>query len=122
MPAQPLRPTIKHGDINWKIALCRSGKFDPNLWFDDDSEQAAVAVCEGGGPHGLPCPIKEQCKQFALDTNERSGVWGGLTEQQRKVIAWPKTRVRCPGCRGKNVESLKPSHETCFSCGLSWRV
>jgi hypothetical protein len=34
------------------------------------------------------CPAKTECLQFALDNNEREGVWGGLTPDER----WQLTR------------------------------
>lgn len=43
-------------------------------------EQAALAICE-------ICPVKDDCLEHALETNERFGVWGGTTERQRRKLA-----------------------------------
>jgi WhiB family redox-sensing transcriptional regulator len=32
------------------------------------------------------CPVRAQCLEFALDTNEKYGVWGGLSERERKAL------------------------------------
>ena len=32
------------------------------------------------------CTVRQDCLDFALDTNQDSGVWGGLTEDVRRVI------------------------------------
>lgn len=30
------------------------------------------------------CPVVEQCLDWALENNERFGIWGGLTERERR--------------------------------------
>jgi len=32
------------------------------------------------------CEASRECLDFALDTNQDSGIWGGLTEEERRVI------------------------------------
>ena len=41
--------------------------------------RAAVAICE-------VCPVREECLDHALATNERFGVWGGTTEKERRLL------------------------------------
>lgn len=41
--------------------------------------EAALAIC-------AVCPVREDCLSHALATNERFGVWGGTTEQQRREM------------------------------------
>lgn len=54
---------------------------DPGLFFpmDGTSAKPAKAVC-------AVCPVRAACLDFALDNNERHGVWGGLTERQRRPL------------------------------------
>jgi len=66
------------------------------------------------------CPVREICVQWAIDHDE-AGVWGGLTEEQRKQITTTRSRVRCPDCRSDHVQELGGT-EVCMSCGLSWLV
>lgn len=40
---------------------------------------AARAVCER-------CTVREDCLNYALDNHERFGIWGGLSERQRRRI------------------------------------
>lgn len=40
---------------------------------------AAIAICN-------TCPVTEECLASALETEERHGVWGGLTERNRREI------------------------------------
>lgn len=104
-------------EINWSTGLCRTSKYDPDIWFADDdaTTQVAANVCQ-------LCPIRDKCLQWALDTGQKYGVWGGLTEDQRKVTGWVKQRVKCPGCKSKNVSQVNTGNETCLGCGLSWKV
>jgi WhiB family transcriptional regulator, redox-sensing transcriptional regulator len=39
-------------------------------------EQKALRICAG-------CPVRAACREHALSAPEISGVWGGLTEEQR---------------------------------------
>lgn len=57
--------------------------YDP--WFDEFEPEPALAVCNGedGGP---VCPLRQQCLEFALYNNEKFGVWGGMTEADRKTM------------------------------------
>lgn len=41
--------------------------------------KAAKAVCVG-------CPVEKPCGEYALRKNEQFGVWGGLSESERKRI------------------------------------
>ena len=109
-----------YDEVDWSRALCRTGGYDPDLWFDDTTAEVAAAICQSG-TNGLPCPIREQCLQYAFATSQRNGVWGGLTEEQRKIAGWAKHRVKCPSCRSTRVEAHE-GKETCLACALSWRV
>ncbi len=64
----------------WAVfSACRSA--DPTLFFaaTRDDERAALKICG-------TCTVQEQCLDFALETRERFGVWGGMTERQRKRL------------------------------------
>lgn len=58
--------------------------YDP---FFEEDEADAVEFCN---EHGT-CPIRDQCLLYALTNNEKSGVWGGMTELDRKAMRkrWP---------------------------------
>jgi WhiB family redox-sensing transcriptional regulator len=40
---------------------------------------AAKAVCQS-------CPSLEPCLEFALATNQDSGIWGGTSEEERRKL------------------------------------
>lgn len=51
--------------------------------------QAAKAVCE-------TCHVRDACLQYALETNQESGIWGGTAEDERRRLrrAWLANRRR----------------------------
>jgi WhiB family transcriptional regulator, redox-sensing transcriptional regulator len=55
---------------------------DPDVFFPTSEEEAGPALS-----HCTRCGIREMCLAWALKNGERYGVWGGLTEQQRRRLA-----------------------------------
>ncbi len=55
---------------------------DPVVFFADHGRPAteAKAICAG-------CPVRAECLDFALEGSERFGIWGGMTEKERRVEA-----------------------------------
>lgn len=49
-------------------------------------------VPQGGNHYGLAksicgrCPVREECLEHALEHKEDAGVWGGLTEDERRAL------------------------------------
>jgi WhiB family redox-sensing transcriptional regulator len=71
----------------WRIdAICN--QTDPDAFFPDkgESSRAAKRVCAG-------CPVREACLNYALVHQERFGVWGGLSERERRKLAGTVTVV-----------------------------
>ena len=63
----------------WVVfAACRDA--DPDLFFPNSKadEKAALALC-------TMCPVIRECQGYSIDARETFGVWGGLTEKQRKM-------------------------------------
>ena len=66
-------------------AACRG--LDPELFYPRRTDsasgrvdrEAAKAVCK-------PCPVRPECLDHALAAGERHGIWGGLTEMERKPL------------------------------------
>lgn len=58
---------------------------DPELFFPPDGASVAAArrICSG-------CPVQFECLKHALAAPEKWGVWGGLTEAQRRRLR-PRT-------------------------------
>lgn len=65
-------------------AACRGS--DPDAWFPDDSDHASIAAAK---QICASCPVQLQCGRHALNHPEPSnlyGIWGGLTETDRRRI------------------------------------
>ena len=76
---QLARLAAQPGD--WRdSALC--AQTDPEIFFPDKGESvtAAKRVCRS-------CGVRAECLQEALDRGERFGVWGGLSERERRTLA-----------------------------------
>ncbi len=72
------------------------------LLHDDDRPWAAYAACRNvdsglffPGPEGDPtpalrvcagCAVAPECLEWALETRQRFGVWGGATERDRRRL------------------------------------
>jgi WhiB family transcriptional regulator, redox-sensing transcriptional regulator len=59
---------------------------DPELFFPEgESEryqrqiEAALEVCAA-------CPVSAECLDYALDADQRTGIWGGTTAEHRRRI------------------------------------
>ncbi len=71
-------------------------KVDPELFFPVGSvtsgpglEQVdrAKAVCNS-------CDVQEDCAQYALEYSQDSGIWGGLTEDERRAMKRRQNRAQ----------------------------
>ncbi|KGF06230.1 WhiB family transcriptional regulator [Arcanobacterium sp. S3PF19] len=59
---------------------------DPELFFPIGSSSAALKQTEHAKAVCRTCDVIETCLKWALDTNQDAGVWGGLGEEERRVI------------------------------------
>lgn len=65
---------------DWTLdAVCAST--DPEIFYPEKggSTREAKKVCAG-------CPVAAECLQYALDNQERFGVWGSLSERERRHL------------------------------------
>jgi WhiB family transcriptional regulator, redox-sensing transcriptional regulator len=60
-------------------ALC--AQIDPELFFPEKgcSAREAKSICGG-------CVVRAECLDYALAHDERFGVWGGLSERERRAL------------------------------------
>lgn len=73
---------------DWRMsAACRHSSGDVFFPEGDPSVPAvaaqvaeALSVCGG-------CPVRIPCRDFALGTHQKWGVWGGTTEDERRNAA-----------------------------------
>lgn len=73
-------------EYDWRDdAACR--QYDPEMWFPVGSsaaareqEDAAKRICGG-------CPVRSECLDWAIESGQSSGVWGGLSEDERRRVS-----------------------------------
>jgi WhiB family redox-sensing transcriptional regulator len=77
-PAQPV-------EEEWRYDAACTGE-DPELFFPVGTSADALiqtrqakAVCDR-------CPVRDECLAFALNTGQTDGVWGGLSEDERRQL------------------------------------
>ncbi|CCA58875.1 MULTISPECIES: WhiB family transcriptional regulator [Streptomyces] len=74
-----------HG--NWaSLGLCRAGNAD-DLFVEGAAQNRAKALCAG-------CPVRAECLAHALDERIEHGVWGGMTERERRALLKRRPTVR----------------------------
>lgn len=73
---------------------CQAPGADPDAWFPEQGDAAAAARAKA---LCAPCQGKAACLAGALARNELYGVWGGLTEHERRAL--PRTHL-CRRCNG----------------------
>jgi WhiB family redox-sensing transcriptional regulator len=79
--------------MDWRHrAVCRDE--DPELFFPIGNSGPALlqiaeakAVCER-------CPVISECLTWALETGQDAGVWGGLSEDERRSLKRRRARAR----------------------------
>jgi WhiB family redox-sensing transcriptional regulator len=70
---------------DWRtVALCRDT--DPDLFFPIGTTGPALEQIEDAKAVCRQCPALEPCLEFALATNQESGVWGGTSEEERRKL------------------------------------
>jgi WhiB family redox-sensing transcriptional regulator len=79
----PIDPTTREWTSQ---ALCLSG--DPDMLFQRGAAQnLAKILCRS-------CPVRTQCLADALDNRVEYGVWGGMTERERRALLRRRPDVR----------------------------
>jgi WhiB family redox-sensing transcriptional regulator len=82
VPGPPIRLGRKNLmlDTSWQeMANCLG--VDPDLFFPERgaSTREAKEVCRG-------CVVRHDCLEFALANGEKFGIWGGMSERERRRI------------------------------------
>ena len=68
------------GELSWQTdALC--AQTDPEAFFPEKggSTRDAKRVCDA-------CPVQTACLDYAMSKDEKFGIWGGLSERERRRL------------------------------------
>lgn len=77
-----LLEALKDGgiDMSWQdFANCRGA--DPDLFFPERgaSTRVAKSICR-------ECTVRAECLEFAIVSSEKFGIWGAMSERERRKI------------------------------------
>ena len=76
---------LANADYTWRsLAVCRGT--DPDLFFPVGTTGQALVQIARAKEVCDECPVRVECLDYAIATNQDSGIWGGLDEEQRRGI------------------------------------
>ncbi|WP_297565330.1 WhiB family transcriptional regulator [uncultured Arcanobacterium sp.] len=70
---------------------------DPELFFPIGSSRPALAQAEKAKQICRNCSVLDICLKWALDTSQDAGVWGGMSEDERRAIRRRNVHTRRVG-------------------------
>jgi WhiB family redox-sensing transcriptional regulator len=72
-------PVMEDAETWQDRALC--AQTDPEAFFPEKggSTREAKKICMG-------CEVRHECLEYALANDERFGIWGGLSERERRRL------------------------------------
>ena len=65
-------------------AACRDT--DPDLFFPVGTTGPAIEQIETAKAVCRACDVQKDCLDYALTTNQDSGIWGGTSEEERRTV------------------------------------
>jgi len=81
VPGVRKQATVDEGEaLAWQAdSLC--AQTDPEAFFPEKggSTREAKKICSS-------CEVRAQCLEYALQNDERFGIWGGLSERERRKL------------------------------------
>ena len=94
MPVE-LQALLRREDRGWQSRANCMG-VDPELFFPErgSSTREAKEVCRG-------CVVREDCLEYALANSEKFGIWGGMSERERRRVR----RMRVLAAQGISAAS-----------------
>lgn len=73
--------------LNWQeLGACFEVPVEIFFPPTEQEAEAAKSVCKR-------CAVREECLEFAIEVDERFGVWGGLTPQERRSLVARKRKA-----------------------------
>lgn len=65
---------------------------DPELFFPIGNTGPAIAQAERAKAVCARCEVREICLRWAIDNNQDAGVWGGTSEDERRMMKRRKVK------------------------------
>lgn len=71
--------------VDWRYhSVCRDE--DPELFFPIGTSGPALLQADQAKKVCGRCPVSTECLKWALETGEDVGVWGGMSEEERRAV------------------------------------
>lgn len=67
---------------------------DPELFFPIGNSGPALAQVEQAKSVCQRCEVRDVCLKWALETGQDAGVWGGMSEEERRSLKRRTARAR----------------------------
>ncbi len=79
--------------VDWRHeAACR--EVDPELFFPIGNSGPALLQIEEAKQVCRRCSVMQECLRWAIDSGQDAGVWGGLSEDERRALKRRTIRLR----------------------------
>ena len=106
-PLEPPQPWMRHA----ACAAIPKDVFYPGRDNGPGCTDQAKAICAG-------CPVRTECLEYAVTNHELYGVWGGMTQTERRALRAPKRphQARCGTESGYNRHRRVTLTEPCQAC------
>ncbi|MDA3022232.1 MAG: WhiB family transcriptional regulator [Actinomycetota bacterium] len=79
--------------MDWRHdSACRDE--DPELFFPIGNTGPALVQIEEAKLVCRRCSVVDECLRWALETGQDAGVWGGLSEDERRALKRRNARLR----------------------------
>ncbi len=79
--------------MDWRHhAACRD--VDPELFFPIGNTGPALLQIDEAKQVCQRCAVLDSCLQWALESGQDAGVWGGLSEDERRALKRRGSRIR----------------------------
>ena len=76
---------LANADYTWRDrAICRDT--DPDLFFPVGTTGPAIEQIENAKAVCRSCDAQTLCLEYAIATNQDSGIWGGTSEEERRQL------------------------------------
>ena len=79
--------------MTWRDRAACLGE-DPELFFPDGNTRPALVQAEEAKAVCRRCEVTATCLKWALESGQEAGVWGGLSEEERRALKRRNTPSR----------------------------
>ena len=90
--------TPREGAPDWRHgAACHD--VDPELFFPVGVRVDAIRQTKAAQAVCMACPVRRECLTWAMESGQEYGVWGSLSETQRRSLKRHDSRARTAAAR-----------------------